>query len=1186
MKINLNPTYISDSSSARRQPIPIDINLDPSANSITAPFKQARQNGYISPIGLNKNLSAMLVGIQSASFSNPYTGGGAEGGAGGTGGNLEPVIGTAPLQVANLQASYVGGDIVLTFDFDVSDPRNQFFFNFNVGLSLDGGTTFTIITPSYEASSLSTSSINQTVTVKASASGLANSVSFNYVEVATYDTFLQTAGYVKSAISNTYTCLLPAPIITEADSVSSYTITTTNIDAAKATVGGNFLAEIIQEFTYATTGLNSTQVDAAVAAALAANQSGWVTVGEPKTISPSSIFAASGGHRYVRAWFMDTLGAKSAYSNYVEATPTDLLPNNTLPPSGVTSASAAFNGNNITVSYTLPSISPTDPNALISLKVKLVPTDQPTQAGFFYHTVVSGETSFTIPQNLIFAQFGNYFSSYSGSVYGVSQYGTESTSVASLSTFTRANPLSGVVPVASISNVIDGYTVNFNFSGTAATNAEVYQFLVDPTPLKNLNIDIQDYLDATFSSGGASGQNTLILNNWLGDNGATYNIPNEYIGGIITGNGIPSNTYVQSLSGSGTSRTITLSKNLTSQASGNYHIQNLVYKGTTAANIFLNLYQTVYVLVVFYDDYDNNSSPSINYLATPTNPATSVIANAVQIGSGGSIYVGASSTTGSRIVLGPSGNKGPDGSTAYSGIFAFDYGSNSGSAASTSIITNPSAASYTFETTNAKIADWSINSTQIQNTLSNGATNYVGLSATGTYSFWAGSAVSGGDLSAKFSVTPQGKVSARDIVIYGSGNNSDTLLSAGAYFTVKGDGTVNASNATISGHLNVSQSSTFSSDITLNSNAYLLALGTTSTGTASTIDTGSSVQIGSAGIKSYNKAHLLTTQISSSEISDDKVSLATIAAYLGGMQASDKPWVVKSGKIYSNQIELNSSDGTITVFPNDYSATQNNFGVKLYGGTSTSSDYAISVGALSGIPKFFVTHVGDMTASNATITGNITATTGKIGSGTNYWTIDSAVIKSVATTTGASSYILLDSANNAVVSYANDTTALGSNVTYYSVSTGGSIPATAATANGEATTVTYGAGYLKSDKYMIITTKKAFQVFGTSQAKGSVPAFFVDPDGTSTTWNADGTPTSTTGFTAISTSITYIDSASTIIGRGSSSNLYLNGLTRTRNDTPVLGSTGSYVRNVYVHAGAPSAGSNDGFVGDLWVSTV
>ena len=109
--------------------------------------------------------------------------------------------------------------------------------------------------------------------------------------------------------------MLPPPVLTEADATSSYTITTTNLNTAKNIPNGNFLSEIIEEFVYPIAGLTSDQVDAAVST----SQVGWVQVGEPKTVSPTSIFAADGAHRYVRSFFLDSSGGKSNYSNYVEA---------------------------------------------------------------------------------------------------------------------------------------------------------------------------------------------------------------------------------------------------------------------------------------------------------------------------------------------------------------------------------------------------------------------------------------------------------------------------------------------------------------------------------------------------------------------------------------------------------------------------------------------------------------------------------------------------------------------------------------------------------------------------------------------------------------------------------------------------------------------------------------------------
>ena len=1202
MKItNLSPTYTSDSSYMKKQPIPIDIKLDPTSNSITAPFKQAKWNGYISPIGGNKNLTAYLLGLQ-----NNFNIGPADVTPSNSDGSVNtPETGTPPLQVANLAASYVGGDVVLTFDFDVTDPANQYALYFNVGLSVDGGSTYTIIVPSYDITTLSTTSINQTVTVKSDASGFADSTSFNYVEVATYDTSAQTAGYVTASLSGSYICLLPAPIISEQNAVSSYIITTTNIDAAKAIPNGKFSSEIIQEYVTTTTGASPATIDAE-----AASNGGWKQVGEPRTTSPAVIFNNDGYHRWIRAYFKDLNGGHSPISNYVEATPQPLIPNNTLPPSGVSNASAAFggtSGDDIVVSYTLPTISQSDPNALVSLKVKLVPTSQPTQSGFFYHTVVSGETNFTISSNLIFAQFGNYYSSYSGTVVGVSQYGTESTTVATISTFTKTDTLSTVLPVATIANIIDGYTVQFDFANTIASTGQVYQFFIDPTPWigNNTNYAIPDYFNATFSSWSNSNPNQVVVSSLTAENGS-FPIPSgtlPYAGYKITGTNIPANTWITSISGTGPTYTLNLNNNLTQAPSGTFSMQSKVYDGIGPANVFTQYYNTIYIVVVFYSKYGTRSK-NLLLSASPVNPATSVIANAVQIGAGGAIYVGTSKDSGSRIVLGPSINKGPDGtSSSYSGIFAFDYGATSSSAASTAIITNPSAGSYTFETTNAKIADWAINGTQIQNTLSDSATNYVGLSATGTYAFWAGSPSSGGSALAKFTVTPQGAVVARNIQIIGSGNNSDTLLSAGSNFTVKGDGTITARNATINGHLNVDQSSTFNSDITLGSNAYLLALPS-----GSTIDTGPSVQIAGAGLVAYGStSRAPTTQITADPtkiIGLDKdgnkaviavsyateentpISFYTNAAMLGSPTGSN-PWIVSNNKISSGKIQLDSANQYITVYPTAADgSTVTTSGVRLYGSSSTSTGYAISVGSLTATPKFYVNHTGNMTAQDATIVGTVTAKQGYIGdtSVTNgkYWTINSNNIISNGT-----SWIKLDAATDSVISYTPKATSPGSIITFSAFSAGGFIASASATAyagtnDATATSTSLSAGLISSTGYTVLKTAQAFQVFGTSQASGALPMISIDPTGNSTVWTNNGVPQVVgSSFTSINTQVIYLNTDDIIIGNSGTGNTYFNGYSRIRNITPVDGS-GQYLRNIWI---SPSSSTpSGGFVGDLWVT--
>ena len=1036
MQINLSPAYISDASSAKRQPIPVDVNLDPTANSITAPFKQSRQNGYIAPIGNNRSLGANLQALQYG-----FLGGGVVNppNAPYTPSTPTPTSGEFPNKVENLVATWDGQKIKLTFDFDLTDPQNQFFYNLVVQIHSISNNAYYQVHPKvfYGISILNSSSTSQILEIDyidQQSTGLFAAGDFDGVEVETVDVLGQTGGYVTATLPPPV-CDLPAPIITSLNGVSSYSISTTNINTAKAL--SDFYTEAIQEYITTTIIQSADQsviqstIDAEVAAQVSAGLTGWTTVNE-STFSPISVYANDGLHRWVRSVFLTSNGLLSPVSNYVEATPQPLFQNNSLPPAGLTNASGKFVGDNVFISYTLPTISNSDANKAVTVKVTLNPTVASNLSGFFYHTILNGsanatgssgantisvdsaatvaigqtvsgtgiatgatvtaisgttitlslnniasvsgsltftDTGFSISSNLIFSQFGQYYSSYSGSVVTVSQYGTESSSSATLNGFSRTNLISSITPNATVSNIVDGYTVQFSLGSFGATSAQVYQFFNNP--LSFISSDTPDYMDASWVSGGTTLSNgnygnAITVNSLSYENGGFPGIPNptSYSGYEIKGNGITGINWITSITESGSNYILTLANPLTSAASGNYHMQAKVYDGVGPANVFLNYYSSVYVYVVYYDQYGNKSNLSAQYIATPINPTTSIISNAVQIGNGGSIYVGSYSDNGSRIVLGPSGNKGPDGSSAYSGIFAFDYGSTSSSAASTAIITNPSASGYTFETTNAKIADWVISSSSIQNALQ-GSSNYVGMSATGTYSFWAGSSTSGGDSSAKFSVTPAGKVSARNITIYGSGNQADTILSA-SYFTVYGDGSLTATNANITGKLTVNQSSTFNSDITIQAGGYLLA------GSFN----GPGVILGTQGLVAKNSSGVVTTQVTSSPDSSG-VSFSTTNAYLGS-SSSVGAWIVSSGKISSNSIELisGSASESISIYASVGNVVDKTFGVQLLKGSGTNPAISVgSTGLTNGVPnaKFWVGYDGTLNATGANVSGNINA---------------------------------------------------------------------------------------------------------------------------------------------------------------------------------------------------------------------
>lgn len=153
---------------------------------------------------------------------------------------------------------------------------------------------------------------------------------------------------------------------------------------------------------------------------------------------------------------------------------------------------------------------------------------------------------------------------------------------------------------------------------------------------------------------------------------------------------------------------------------------------------------------------------------TVTGTTTFTIAG-TQVGAGTGGFV---ANNGARVFMASAANT--NNTSGYAGIFAFD---NTGATATTSLIANPGSGGYTFKTINANIADWVIDSTHIQNTLG-ASSNYVGLSATGPYSIWAGASTSGNTAgNANFSVTPTGNVLAKNISIVGSGTVSGVWAS-------------------------------------------------------------------------------------------------------------------------------------------------------------------------------------------------------------------------------------------------------------------------------------------------------------------------------------------------------------------------------------------------------------------------
>ena len=387
----------------------------------------------------------------------------------------------------------------------------------------------------------------------------------------------------------------------------------------------------------------------------------------------------------------------------------------------------------------------------------------------------------------------------------------------------------------------------------------------------------------------------------------------------------------------------------------------LVYAGLSPAIIVDTDYTTVYIKIRYYDDFGNTSNYSAQGNTTPLNPGEiTSFENPISFGTNAVIYAGNSATTGNRVTF------------KTSGIFAYD---STNSAPTTQIISNASSGTPTFITTQAQIADWNVTDTKIENTLSGTPTKYTGLSATGTYAFWAGSDTTGGDSSANFTVTPLGAVQAKNIQI--SGGTLDVGPSSPNGFHVNSSGVLTATGATIYGTL-YATGGEFTGNVKLNGGS-LYALGS-----GGTVSSGIRTIFNSSGVAAFNNAggyaQLLTTPLADGSV------FATTAANIGGWKV-DSSAISKTGvNATSGNISLNSASGYISVSASNITGYTAGINGPFISTGSTPSDningtgvgtenvfWAGSGGATSTSNAFRVTLAGNLYASAAKITGTVSS---------------------------------------------------------------------------------------------------------------------------------------------------------------------------------------------------------------------
>ena len=341
-------------------------------------------------------------------------------------------------------------------------------------------------------------------------------------------------------------------------------------------------------------------------------------------------------------------------------------------------------------------------------------------------------------------------------------------------------------------------------------------------------------------------------------------------------------------------------------------------------------------------------------------------------------------TSGPRVVI----NK--------NGLYAYNFGATTGQAASTYINLAASSGAYTFVTENAQIGGWTVDSNKIEKLT---AGLYSGM-ATGSVStaiaFYAGSTGSGGNNTAKFSVTQGGAVIARDISIIGDGT-TNTILQIGGTghaspFTVDAAGNMKSTSATITGAINAA-SGNFTGNVFIGTAGSLVSGTVTlpSTPQAPTSNTNTYPILSSSGYI-LNKAGM-TFSNGLSGVSLRETTIVAATGLFTTNSANIGGWDITPGKISKGGIELNTA---ITTGVPAITTVGTIAGLSYYVGitppTSTTTDAVIWAGnrdyAGRNTANFRVDSTGKLYATGANISGEVV-----ISSGSTYTAINAADTK-------------------------------------------------------------------------------------------------------------------------------------------------------------------------------------------------
>jgi hypothetical protein len=175
--------------------------------------------------------------------------------------------------------------------------------------------------------------------------------------------------------------------------------------------------------------------------------------------------------RYIKIRHAGISGSQTAYSPLsvaASATPTDPVAaaSDGVPPANVTVTSAAWSGDNVAISLTMPSSD-------LSKRFIIRLTNGST-VGYFYKFANGTATSqsITITAEELYNVMGERFTSFTGLLQSADSADNINTGT-SFTVAEKVNPLAGIVPTFTAAPIANGYAVNYTLPA-GATSAKVY----------------------------------------------------------------------------------------------------------------------------------------------------------------------------------------------------------------------------------------------------------------------------------------------------------------------------------------------------------------------------------------------------------------------------------------------------------------------------------------------------------------------------------------------------------------------------------------------------------------------------------------------------------------------------------------------------------------------------------------